>query len=149
MIHGRVHLNGGHFLMWLDPHVATMAKRIFTRLKDRKAGANLLTVPASPETAADLQMLMFRFKLDAEPEVVARIGELSQQYHDRVSMLEKLVATDYVPQKYDTSIPLRDYQRIGADWIRQSGYGILGDLSLIHISEPTRPRFGSRMPSSA
>ena len=23
------------------------------------------------------------------------------------------------------------------------------DLSLIHISEPTRPRFGSRMPSSA
>ena len=24
-----------------------------------------------------------------------------------------------------------------------------GDLSLIHISEPTRPRFGSRMPSSA
>ena len=25
----------------------------------------------------------------------------------------------------------------------------LWDLSLIHISEPTRPRFGSRMPSSA
>ena len=24
-----------------------------------------------------------------------------------------------------------------------------GSLSLIHISEPTRPRFGSRMPSSA
>ena len=24
-----------------------------------------------------------------------------------------------------------------------------GNLSLIHISEPTRPRFGSRMPSSA
>ena len=25
----------------------------------------------------------------------------------------------------------------------------LEELSLIHISEPTRPRFGSRMPSSA
>ena len=30
----------------------------------------------------------------------------------------------------------------GIDWMLQ-------DLSLIHISEPTRPRFGSRMPSSA
>ena len=26
---------------------------------------------------------------------------------------------------------------------------LFSDLSLIHISEPTRPRFGSRMPSSA
>ena len=26
---------------------------------------------------------------------------------------------------------------------------LFGNLSLIHISEPTRPRFGSRMPSSA
>ena len=38
----------------------------------------------------------------------------------------------------------------------EKGYGFIeredgeGDiLSLIHISEPTRPRFGSRMPSSA
>ena len=29
------------------------------------------------------------------------------------------------------------------------GAAIYWDLSLIHISEPTRPRFGSRMPSSA
>ena len=27
--------------------------------------------------------------------------------------------------------------------------GMIVALSLIHISEPTRPRFGSRMPSSA
>ena len=31
-------------------------------------------------------------------------------------------------------------------WLRDS---MLVNLSLIHISEPTRPRFGSRMPSSA
>ena len=30
-----------------------------------------------------------------------------------------------------------------------STHGIKHGLSLIHISEPTRPRFGSRMPSSA
>ena len=32
---------------------------------------------------------------------------------------------------------------------RQNGNPIVYSLSLIHISEPTRPRFGSRMPSSA
>ena len=43
---------------------------------------------------------------------------------------------------------LQDSGRTG--W-RQSGISVGGvlDLSLIHISEPTRPRFGSRMPSSA
>lgn len=127
MIQGRIQHNGGHFLMWLEPHVATMAKRIFTRFKDRKAGANLLTVPATPETAADLEMLMFRFKLDIEPATTAKISELSKSYHDRIAVLEKLTATDYVPRKYDTNIPLRDYQRLGADWIERSGYGILGD----------------------
>ena len=30
-----------------------------------------------------------------------------------------------------------------------AAFGITPALSLIHISEPTRPRFGSRMPSSA
>ena len=30
-----------------------------------------------------------------------------------------------------------------------TGVSLPADLSLIHISEPTRPRFGSRMPSSA
>ena len=37
-------------------------------------------------------------------------------------------------------------------WVNLNGEGVKIDqlyLSLIHISEPTRPRFGSRMPSSA
>ena len=32
---------------------------------------------------------------------------------------------------------------------QKRGIGMVFQLSLIHISEPTRPRFGSRMPSSA
>ena len=34
------------------------------------------------------------------------------------------------------------------EWVRgrESQAGLAQDLSLIHISEPTRPRFGSRMP---
>ena len=40
---------------------------------------------------------------------------------------------------------------LGNPWLIGAGIAVgVGDgLSLIHISEPTRPRFGSRMPSSA
>ena len=42
-------------------------------------------------------------------------------------------------------------QQAGIDpaWIDEVICGCVLALSLIHISEPTRPRFGSRMPSSA
>ena len=39
-------------------------------------------------------------------------------------------------------------QHLGYAFVVEEG-ATFGDLSLIHISEPTRPRFGSRMPSSA
>ena len=37
----------------------------------------------------------------------------------------------------------------GTELFMKKGTGTGATLSLIHISEPTRPRFGSRMPSSA
>ena len=50
-------------------------------------------------------------------------------------MIEELKLEDVTPATFDPEIDLIDEVGI--------------DLSLIHISEPTRPRLVSRMPSSA
>ena len=63
--------------------------------------------------------------------------ELREQIHDRLTQA-------------------RETLQLTQDSVRERGQAALGsaeqyvqNLSLIHISEPTRPRFGSRMPSSA
>ena len=54
-----------------------------------------------------------------------------------------------------STLALADRAKIDAELVNyyavQAGVGVKErtKLSLIHISEPTRPRFGSRMPSSA
>jgi hypothetical protein len=130
MIHGKIHHNAGHFLMYLEPHAAMVAKKIFTRLKDRNAAPGVLTLKASPETAADLEMLLFRFKhqFEMDGQTKATIAKLSTEHHDRVSNLEAIMSTAYQANVNDDLVlPLRGYQRIGRDWMRRAGFGILGD----------------------
>ena len=52
----------------------------------------------------------------------------------------------------EDGLPLGDFVLIGRDGTRRREFPLLQDdlrLSLIHISEPTRPVCSSRMPSSA
>ena len=59
-----------------------------------------------------------------------------------------VVLRDAHQSLFATRLRLDDMLPIAAQ-LDDVGYRSLECLSLIHISEPTRPRFGSRMPSSA
>ncbi len=127
MIHGGYEYNAGNFILFLEPHAAMNAKRIFTRLK-RQGSNSLYSLQATPETAVDLEWFMMRFPLECKkPESEKHLRSLADSHRERVLLLEHLIDANYQPKQYELALPPREYQRHGADWWLGTRRGILGD----------------------
>lgn len=126
MIHGRLTINKDHFLLYLEPHAAMQAKRIFTRLKRPQANA-VYSLQATPETAADLEWFMVRYPLEIDPKSTEHLHGMANAYRERITKLEDLIDVNYKPKAYELAVPPREYQRLAADWILRTEKGILGD----------------------
>lgn len=126
MIHGRITLKDGKFLIFLEPHASMQAKRIFTRLRKTRQG-HLHCLEVSPETAADIEWFCIRYPLEIDHVAKAEIERLAASYRERIARLEDLIDANYVPRSYDLALPPREYQRHGADWFLRTERGILGD----------------------
>lgn len=104
--YGKLWLEGNHWQMVCDPHVAVMAKRIFQRIP--KTASGVYRFENTPAVARDLEWFVVRFPL----EVVDRpqLEDLSRRHQDNIATLNDLIDPNYRPPMVNAALPGRDYQ---------------------------------------
>lgn len=106
-----------------EPHVAIRLKRVFGKLARSHSGTLFLS--DSDENARDLQWFLERYPMDVQP--AALLEERAAAYRERASFVEGLLSGYVPPRAFDLAIPLREYQRIGADLALRTGGLLIAD----------------------
>ena len=111
-----------------------------------------MTTQTERIAALEEKVLALEVALAAAPKLIgdavrAALNEELRPLAERVTEAHERInhAGRVFKSMRDALTPVNDALRIPTKEFGEA----LEDLSLIHISEPTRPRFGSRMPSSA
>lgn len=125
MNHGKLNINGSHFIMYLEPNAAMMAKRLWPRLKSTKG--SLFTIQVNDENAQFIEWFAKGYPLEIDAAVEKKVAALAASHRKRVDNISRLLQPGYKPQKFELQIPPREYQCVGADWALQVYRGLLGD----------------------
>lgn len=106
-----------------EPHVAVRLKRVFGKLVKTHTGT--FTLSDSDENARDLQWFLERYPMDVQP--TSLLEERAAAFRERASFVEGLLSGYTPPRAFDLAIPLRDYQRVGADLTLRTGGLLIAD----------------------
>ena len=106
-----------------EPHVAIRLKRVFGKLVKTHTGT--FTLSDSEENARDLQWFLERYPMDVQPADL--LESRAAAFRERASFVEGLLSGYTPPRAFDIAIPLREYQRIGADLALRTGGLLIAD----------------------
>ncbi len=90
----------------IEPHAMCDFKRVFPKCDTGQLGT--VTLTDSPETARRLAWFSKLWPMDFDP--LAYVEARAAEYEAQQTAIERILAADYQPRKYDLAIPLRPYQ---------------------------------------
>ena len=111
------------WMVTLEPHAMTWAKRIFTKIDKAEIGTFYLA--DTPETALHLQWFSQLYPLEWEPP--GYVEQRAQQFRAQATLIERIMSAWYAPPNFALEIPPRDYQARAAALVLESGALLLGD----------------------
>lgn len=120
---GKLWLDGQHWHLECEPHVALMAKRIFQRID--KGAQGVLKIRHSNDVARDLEWFTGRYPL----EVLNRdeLTACSKRHVETILTLDRILGENYEPPLYLMALPPRNYQSQAAEIYLKNNYLLLGD----------------------
>jgi SNF2 family DNA or RNA helicase len=123
--YGEVSIADGYLVIQCQAHVAIKLQRVFKSATRLKAG--VFQVTATTENAFDLDWFRQRYPMSVRNEDRAKFSELVTKYEDRMAAIDKINAADYVAPNFELAIPAREYQKVAAAMLVQSGRLLLAD----------------------
>jgi hypothetical protein len=111
------------WMVTLEPHAMTMAKRIFPKINKTEIGTFYLA--DTPETALHLQWFAQLFPLEWDPP--GYVDQRAQLFRAQATIIDRILGNGYTPPKFSLAIPPRDYQARAAALVLESGALLLGD----------------------
>lgn len=130
----------------LEPHVAIKAKRIFSQVAKYEHGR--LIVFETLEACRDLLWFLDRYPLKLSETDRGILGLNASRHRERESLVDRMVRGVYEAQTFKLALEPRDYQRVAADMVLETGGLLLADdlglgktcVGICMISDPrTRP----------
>lgn len=121
--YGNVALEGSDWVIECEPHVVLRLKRVFGKLS--KSAHGKLKLSATPENTLDLQWFLQRYPMDVSPanELDAR----ASHHRDAIALVDAMLERRVPAPAIDLAVPLREYQRIAAGIVLQTGSLLLAD----------------------
>lgn len=121
--YGTLTRDGGEWILDVEPHVAMMVKRVFTRVTRE---GQKLTLKHNPETCRQLDWLTKLYPLTCPDQT--QLDQIVVAHNDRLAEAERIVQPGYEPRVFDVKLPPRDYQRLGAELYLNSKSLLLADV---------------------
>ena len=110
-------------LIRLEPQVAMRFKRVFPKIE--KSSVGVLQLSCTPENCRDLDWFMERYPLQCAN--IDRIWELSHQYQEKQTLVDRFLNAQQPPLPLELAIPAREYQLMGASMFLATGALLLAD----------------------
>ena len=127
--HGTVRYDSRHKRWEIEcqPHVALRLKRVFAKIDKGEHGTVHLS--ATPENSRDLEWFLARYPMDVAD--LKRLTALADEYKERTTLIERLIAGQQEQKAFDLKLPLRDYQAFAANmWLAAGGLLLADDVGL-------------------
>lgn len=115
------------FRVTCEPHVMIRLKRVFDGVY--KGAHKTADIMESPQAAHDLLWFLDRYPMKVDPVAQLRLESRSEEYRDRLKVVDEVLAGDYVPNTYDLVHPLRDYQALAVDLCLRSKGLLIADAA--------------------
>lgn len=115
------------FRVTCEPHVMIRLKRVFDGVY--KGAHKTADIMESPQAAHDLLWFLERYPMKVDPVAQLRLESRSEEYQDRLKVVDEVLAGDYVPNTYDLVHPLRDYQALAVDLCLRSKGLLIADAA--------------------
>lgn len=106
-------------------HVSLRFKRVFARVSETSYGTHALTDTA--DNARDLEWFLDRYAMVLTSRAKAHMQRRADEYRERASVVEKLLAGRGRHAKVDLALPLRDYQQTAVAMVRAMKGLLLAD----------------------
>jgi SNF2 family DNA or RNA helicase len=112
---------------WIEcePQVALRFKRVFPKVKQDKQ--MFLCLSDTPENGRELAWFLQRYPMQMADRDRAHLGQREQQHRAFCADIGRILAGDYQPREYKLALPLREYQRVGADLALRTRGLLIGD----------------------
>lgn len=122
--YGKLWFDRGLWKLKCEPHVATMARRLFPKIP---TGTSILEMRESEEVATDLLWFMQRYPLELRTDDRERLEGIVVLHRRQMERAEEVLSGTYEARDFPMAIPPRGYQRAAAEtWLAVQGM-ILGD----------------------
>lgn len=121
--YGRLYLQGGEWVLDVDPGTQLRARRIF----QRAPVSGIIRLTDTAEICFELEWFMQRFPLDMHPDDRDYLAGESAQYSKEIQEADDCVYGGHTPREYPLAIPARQYQRVAADLLCLRKRLLLGD----------------------
>lgn len=122
---GRIWRKDGAWHIEAAPHVAMRAKRVFGQIGSQQM--KVLKLKDTPDVCRDIAWFCERYPMAISPEDEHYLEECVAAHRERESLVAKLLAGVSQPRRFELALPPRDYQRVAAELLLQTGALLLGD----------------------
>jgi len=120
--YGTLRREADYWVMDVEPHVAMMAKRVFSRVSRE---GRTLRLEHSPEACRQLDWLTKLYPLICEDR--AQLDQIVAEHNARLAEAERILLPDYVPPAFEMAVAARDYQKTAAQLYLSLGRLLLCD----------------------
>lgn len=108
-----------------EPHVIIRAKRLFQRAEKTERGE--IVLKDSLEICRELEWFLQRYPVEVGAADQLHLRSSSAAHQERMTLLEQMLSGQVKPRSFEMAVPPRDYQRVGADLLLQTGGLLLAD----------------------
>jgi SNF2 family DNA or RNA helicase len=114
---------GKKWFIEATPHVMIKLKRVFSGINKPTIGT--VTISDTPENARELEWFVQRYPLNVEP--ANYLQARADKHRERTDAVERLLAGTYTAREFDLAVPAREYQKVAASMLLESGGLLLAD----------------------
>lgn len=120
--YGTVTLQGDRWIVDCQPHVAMVARRLFTKCR---VAAGELDLPADDSTSRDLQWFLSRYPMIVDERLT--LDSRADAHRDHILRIEDILSGHRESSPHSLVFDPRPHQSVASDWINGVHRGILAD----------------------
>lgn len=125
---GTATLKDGEWQLEVEPHVAIKLKRVFSRIGKQ---FGVITIQDSDEVSRDLSWFCQRYPLVFDDASWAHLWDEADAFDKRTEDFAQVLVGTIQPRAFELTIPLREYQKVGAELaLRSAGLLVADDVGL-------------------